>query len=62
MHLFWQDILRKVMQEDGCYWDVIRFLEVVKEKNPNMLYCIKYSKEGKHEAILWMLPEMREDL
>ena len=57
-----QEILRKVMQEDGFYWDAIRFLEVMKEKNPNMLYCIKYSKEGKPEAILWMLPEMREDL
>ena len=50
------------MQEDGFYWDAIRFLELVKEKNPNMLYRIKYSKEGKPEAILWMLPEMREDL
>eukprot|EP00957_Ditylum_brightwellii_P044767 3395457-Ditylum_brightwellii.AAC.1 len=50
------------MQEDGFYWNTIRFLEVVTEKNPNMLYRIKHSKEGKPEAILWMLPEMREDL
>ena len=57
-----QEMLQKVMQEDGNYWDAIRFLEVMKENNHNMLYSIKYNLKGKPEAIMWMLLEMRENL
>eukprot|EP00957_Ditylum_brightwellii_P195519 14897726-Ditylum_brightwellii.AAC.1 len=50
------------MQEDGSYWDALRFLDMVKEKNPNMVYLVKFSKEKKPQAIMWILPEMREDI
>eukprot|EP00957_Ditylum_brightwellii_P111443 8500081-Ditylum_brightwellii.AAC.1 len=50
------------MQEDGSYWDALRFLDMLMGKNPNMAYLVKNSKEKKPQAILWMLPGMREDL
>eukprot|EP00957_Ditylum_brightwellii_P162842 12400483-Ditylum_brightwellii.AAC.1 len=51
-----QYMLRQVMQADGCYWDALRFLKMVKERNPNRVYLVKFSKEKKSEAIMWMLP------
>ena len=56
-----QSLLRKVMQEDGNYWDALKFLEEVKRNNANMVYHIKYNDDNKPEGIMWMLPEMRED-
>mmetsp|Transcript_12710 Transcript_12710/g.17026 ORF Transcript_12710/g.17026 Transcript_12710/m.17026 type:complete len:87 (-) Transcript_12710:371-631(-) len=32
-----QHMLHQVMQEDGSYWDPLRFLEIAKERNPNMV-------------------------
>eukprot|EP00957_Ditylum_brightwellii_P186853 14228789-Ditylum_brightwellii.AAC.1 len=51
-----QHILHQVIQEDGSYRDVLRFLDMVKDKILNMLYLAKLSKEKKLEAIMWMLP------
>eukprot|EP00957_Ditylum_brightwellii_P152845 11633800-Ditylum_brightwellii.AAC.1 len=57
-----QQMLHQVMQADGCYWDALRLLDMVKERNPNIVYLVKFSKEKKPEAIMWMLPKMKEDL
>eukprot|EP00957_Ditylum_brightwellii_P201110 15324097-Ditylum_brightwellii.AAC.1 len=57
-----QHLLHQVMKADGCYWDALRFWDIVKERNPNMVSLVKFSKEKKPDAILWMLLEMREDL
>eukprot|EP00957_Ditylum_brightwellii_P007464 564514-Ditylum_brightwellii.AAC.1 len=56
------DMLHQVMQEDGSYWDAMRFLNMVKERNPNIVYLVKFSKVKDPKAIMWMLSEMREDL
>eukprot|EP00957_Ditylum_brightwellii_P202653 15331131-Ditylum_brightwellii.AAC.1 len=45
-------MLHQVMQEDGSYWDDLRFLDMVKEKNPAMAYLVKFSKEKKPQAIM----------
>eukprot|EP00957_Ditylum_brightwellii_P076935 5847421-Ditylum_brightwellii.AAC.1 len=55
-------MLHQVMQEDVSHWDALRCLDMVKEKNPNIAYLVKFSKEKKPQAIMWMLTEMREDL
>eukprot|EP00957_Ditylum_brightwellii_P203788 15336222-Ditylum_brightwellii.AAC.1 len=57
-----QHMLHQVMQKDGSYWDALRLLDMVKERNPNTVYLVKFSEEKKPEAIMWMLPEMREDI
>jgi hypothetical protein len=55
-------LLRKVMQEDSCTWDALRFLTQMKSKNPGFDFRIKYDSDGRPEGVCWMLPEMRSDL
>ncbi len=55
-------LLRKIMQEDSCTWDALRFLDQMKESNPGFDYRVKYDHFGRPEAVCWMLPEMRCDL
>ena len=55
-------LLRKIMQEDSCTWDALRFLDQLKESNPGFDYRVKYDHFGRPEAVCWMLPEMRVDL
>jgi hypothetical protein len=55
-------LLRKVMQEDGCTWEAICFLDELKIPNPGLDYRIKYDTYGRPEAVCYILPEMRQDL
>ncbi len=51
-------LLRKVMQEDSCTWDALRFLTQMKESNPGFDFRVKYDSDGRPEGVCWMLPEM----
>ena len=55
-------LLRKVMQEDGCTWEAISYLQELKKPNPGMDYRIKLDPYGRPEALCYILPEMRQDL
>eukprot|EP00978_Attheya_sp_CCMP212_P035711 scaffold157131_cov71-Attheya_sp.AAC.1 len=55
-------LLRKVMQEDSCTWDTIRYLEEMKSTSTSFDYRIKNDHAGRPEAVCWMTSEMRQDL
>jgi hypothetical protein len=56
-------VLQKVMQEDSSYWDAHRFLRELQVINPYVRYRVKYDeRNGRPEAITWMLLEGCEDL
>eukprot|EP00978_Attheya_sp_CCMP212_P038429 scaffold190503_cov58-Attheya_sp.AAC.2 len=55
-------LLHKVMQEDSCTWDTIRYLEEMKSTSSSFDYHIKYDHAGRPEAVYWMTSEMRQDL
>ena len=56
------DLLRKVLAEDSSTWKAIRYLEENKKIYPGFDFRIKYSSAGTPEGLIWMTPNMRENL
>ncbi len=57
------ELLRKVMQEDSCTWDAIRFLDkIVKARHIGFDYRLKFDTFGRPEALMWMFPHQRRNL
>jgi hypothetical protein len=55
-------VLQKVMQEDSSCWDAHRFLRELEVINPHVHRVKHDERNGRPEAIAWMLLEGREDL
>ena len=57
-----QEHLRQVLQDSGEGWNVIKLLEVTKNKIPLFDYRIWFDDDNKPIGVAWMTPEMRNRL
>jgi hypothetical protein len=56
------DLLRRVLAKDSSTWKAIRYLEENKKTYPGFHFRVKYSSVETPEGLIWMTPNMRENL